>query len=183
LRQISASPTSETQTTVTLTGFLDTFRQYADLSVALWKIPGAVSVNRSGFTVDDSTVSPLTESDQRGSVVKPGETPLPTDSMEQMDALIARASNAPKGFRGAGGFGTTERERGAMEGFSEVIMTIVLNKDVRTPDPRATISAAGGAGAGAAPAAAPGGVQLPGSGAGGRRAPQGLAGSDADGGK
>lgn len=172
LDSITATP-SGPQTTVTLNGYIETFRQYADLSIALWKIPGVVSVNRAGYNNIDPVVQGLNEADQSGSAIRPGETALPSDPLARLDALIARAASAPRGYLNAGNFGSnTVTARGAMPGYSPVTMTVVLSDDVQTPDPRATISAAGGAASGAA--AAPngfGGVTGgPGAGAGGGRA-------------
>lgn len=154
LDSIAATPNGP-QTTVTLTGYIETFRQYADLSIALWKIPGVLSVSRAGYTVTDPVVQNLSELDQVGSAVKPGETALPSDPLERLDAMIARAGSAPRGYLNQGNFGSnTVTARGAMPGYSPVTMTVVLSDNVQTPDPRATIAAAGGAGT---PASAPNG--------------------------
>lgn len=156
LDTISATPVSAEQTTVTMRGYIETFRQYADLSVALWKIPDAVAVGRAGYELDRATVPNLTEADQTGSPIRPGESPLPTDPLERMEALIARASSEPGGFRDVGGFGGIDStSRQAAPGYKEVTMTVTLNRNIQTPDPRATINAGGGAGAGAPGAAVP----------------------------
>lgn len=164
LDSISASPVSESSTTVTLNGYIQTFRQYADLSIALWKIPGVTAVTRAGYQLNDPTVPSLTESDQTGSAVKPGESPLPTDPIDRMNAMIANVSSEPTGYLNEGNFGAGDTiAKGAMPGYSQVTMTVTLADDVRTPDPRATIAAGGGAGTGAA--APPNGFGRP---AGGR---------------
>lgn len=165
LDTISATPGGENSTTVTLNGYIQSFRQYADLSIALWKIPDVVSVNRAGYQINDPVVPALTEADQRGQAVLPGEDPLPSDPLEYLDAKIARASAAQRGYLNTGNFGAADTlARSAMPGYSQVTMTVVLAEDVRTPDPRATIST-GGAGGTAAPpngfGGAPGGLGNP----------------------
>lgn len=144
---LSAVPQGENLTTVTVSGYLDSYRQYADLSIALWKIPDAVSVSRAGYEIDSAAVPALTEADQLGAPIKPGESPLPSDPLERMEALQARAASEPEGFLNQGGFGTLDdTNRGAMPGFSQVTMTVNIARDMRTPDPRATITAGATAG-------------------------------------
>ena len=162
LDTISATPGGENATTVTLNGYIQSFRQYADLSIALWKIPNAVSVNRAGYQIVDPVVSPLTEADQIGQPVRPGETALPTDPLDRLDAMIARAASAQQGFLGEGNFGAADTQaRGAMPGYSQVTMTVILAEDIRTPDPRATIAAGATGGGAAAPPNGFGGVPGP----------------------
>lgn len=142
LTSISAQPAGE-QAVVTMTGQLQTFSQYADLAIALWKIPNIVSVSRAGYVIDSPRVPNLSEIDQRGLPIRPGESPLPTDSLEFMEAMIARANDAPVGYQNVGGFGSGDdlSARGAMPGWSTVTMTVILNENIRVPDPRATIAA------------------------------------------
>ncbi len=150
LDSISASPASESSTTVTLTGYIQSFRQYADLSIALWKIPNATAVTRAGYQLDNAAVPALTEADQTGLPIRAGQTPLPTDPLERMEQMIANAAEEPRGFLDEGNFGSaTTTARGAMPGYNQVTMTVVLADDIRTPDPRATIASGGDAGAGA----------------------------------
>lgn len=150
---LSAAPVGE-DAQVTVVGQLQTFSQYADLAIALWKIPGVLNVTRQGYVVNLPQVPPLTEGDQRGTPILPGEEPLPSDPLERLDALVARAAAAPQGFQNVGGFGSGDElnARGPMPGWSTVTMTILVDDDIRTPDPRATIAANTGGGA-AAPAA------------------------------
>ncbi len=180
---ISAVPASPQQTTVTLNGYLETFRQYADLSVALWKIPDAVAVSRAGYQLDRASVPNLTEADQTGLPVKPGQTPLPTDPLDRMEAMIARAAGEPRGFLNQGNFGAVEGARQAMPGYKQVTMTLTLARNVQTPDPRATIAGAGAAGAASVPPNGFGGVPGGGAAPGPGTARTGAGGPDADGGK
>jgi len=153
LESLRATPTAPGQSTVTMVGYIDTFHQYADLAIALWKIPEATTVTRAGYQIDDASVQPLTETDQIGSAIKADESPLPSDPLARMDAMIAQAASEPRGFLNQGGFGTTDvnNPRGAMPGRSQVTMTVTMSRDIQTPDPRATIASGGGA-------PAPGGV-------------------------
>lgn len=154
LTSISAAPTGATGCTVTLTGQLQTFTQYADLAIALWKIPGVQNVTRAGYVVDTPQVPALTETDQIGAPVKPGEAPLPSDPLERLQAMIDRASAAPTGYENIGGFGSTDdtTAKGAMDGWSTVTMALQMPDAIQTPDPRASILANKGAGGTGVPA-------------------------------
>jgi len=145
LESMRATSVGPNQSTVTMVGYIDSFRQYADLAIALWKIPEATSVARAGYTIDDPSVQALSESDQVGTAIRPGETPLPSDPLARMDAMIAQAASEPRGFLNQGGYGTTDvnSPRGAMPGYSQVTMTVNLARDIQTPDPRATIASGG----------------------------------------
>lgn len=154
LDTIGAQP-SGTQATVTMTGQLQSFTQYADLAIALWKIPGAINVTRQGYVVDTAQVPALTEADQTGAPIKADETPLPTDPLERMNALIARAAAAPQGFLNVSGYGSGDNltAKGPMPGWSTVTMTVLIDENIQVPNPRATITAAGAAGPTGAPTA------------------------------
>ncbi|MDK3156931.1 hypothetical protein QPK87_10115 [Kamptonema cortianum] len=160
LTGMQAVPNGPESCTVTLTGQLETFRQYADLAISLWKVPDALNVQRAGYAVNLPRVPNLSETDQLGAPIRPSEAPLPSDSLERLDELIARAASEPTGYRNVGNFGTPGQDtRGALPGWSTVTMTLVLGRNIQTPDPRATLGGGGGAGAGAAPAGGFGGVQ------------------------
>lgn len=146
LTSLSATPAGET-TVISMTGQLDTFSQYADLAIALWKIPDALDVARAGYVNDDKRVPNLSEGDQVGAPIGPSDSPLPSDPLQRLDALIARANSEPTGYLNVGGFGSTDTvsARGATPGYSTVSMTVTVQRDVRVPDPRATINSGGGA--------------------------------------
>lgn len=164
ITSLTAQPAGADSATVTLVGHLKTFRQYADVSFAFWRMPGVTNVQRAGFQLEDPTRQPITATDQLGTPVKPGEQPLPSDPIEKLDAIIARESSKPQGYLGQGGFGQEGETKGAMPGWSTVTMVLTIQKDVRTPDPRATLSGSGGGGGGAT-GGFPG---IPGAGAPGR---------------
>ncbi|MBX3111870.1 MAG: hypothetical protein KF857_07660 [Fimbriimonadaceae bacterium] len=145
---MTAQPAGENAATVTLVGHLKTFRQYADVAFAFWRVPGVTNVQRAGYQLDDPVRQPITETDQVGSVVKPGEQPLPSDPIDKLDALIARASAEQQGYLGVGGFGQEGVTKESMPGWSTVTMVLTMQKDIRTPDPRASLGGAGGGGTG-----------------------------------
>lgn len=168
LTSISAGPTGEGTSSVTLTGQLETFSQYADLAIAMWKVPDVTQVVRAGYGIDEPAVTGLNEADQRGSFVRPGESPLPTDPLERLDAMVAQAGSAPTGYQSVSSFGSaTPDMRGPMPGWSTVTMTLQIKREMRTPDPQATLSTGGGAPTGATPGSG-GFGQLPASGGGAR---------------
>lgn len=153
--RIQATPVDDKTCNVQLTGVLGTFQQYADLMLALYRIEGAQRVSRSGFQVTDRYVPGLNLQDQIGLPIRPGEARLPSDPLARLDALVQRSGGATGAFEGAGGFGSAAPgQRGAMPGYSVVTVGVVLqtvadasgkvvkNRDIRTPNPRATIAAA-----------------------------------------
>lgn len=158
LNHISAVPGGDasTEAIVTLTGTLDSFQQYVDLPLALLQIPNATSVSPSGFATDDVYRPGLTEGDQLGKPHKGSEGPVPDDQIERIAYFESNVK--PGGYLSAGNFGSdTTQPRGAMPTSSLVTVTIVIaKKDIRTPNPRATLAAAGGgATAGATPVGGP----------------------------
>jgi Tfp pilus assembly protein PilN len=170
LTRISAAPLSDTQSTVTMTGTLKTFQQYADLMLSLMLYKDAVSVSRSGFTNDEMIVPQLVSTDQNGRPRKPNETPVPDDPLER----LAYFQNQPKpaGYQGIGNYGSgTDLPRGAMPDESLVTVQMVVNRPLQTPNPQATITSRGGGGGvpgpggGGMPGAAPG--MMPGAPGGG----------------
>jgi len=163
---MSAAPSGANACTVTLTGQMKSFQQYADVVLALLRIPDAVNVSRAGYSLDDQIIPPLNELDQYGRPIKPGETNLPSDPMERMNEMIARASSEPTGFQDVNGFGTENPVKGPMPGWSTVTVQITLARNIQTPNPMATLRSglagapgtpppAGGTPAGFTPPAAP----------------------------
>lgn len=146
---MAATPSSAEVATVTLTGVLQTQQQYADLMLALLRIPGATSVTREGYQIVSPQVPPLTETDQNGRPLRPGEAPIPTDPQERLDYFIAQGTLS--GFEAVGGFGTEPGRRGAMPLWSEITVSVVIPRAIMTPNPRATLSSGGGGGGGNRP--------------------------------
>lgn len=135
---------------VTMVGHLSTFQQYADLELVLWRIPEVISVQRAGYVPRHSSVQGLTPDRQKSVEIKPGETPLPDDPLQQIEVLKARAASVPTGFVNAGGFGTDASPKLDMPDYQTVTMTVLMKGNLQVPDPAATLAAAA-----AAPAAAP----------------------------
>lgn len=166
ITSINAAPSGE-NANVNMTGVLETERQYADLALAMFRIPGVASVSRAGFTYERDYVPALNTDDQDGLKVKQGEQNLPSKPIEQMEELIRRAASKPRGFLNEGGFGTGEGPRGAMPKWSVVNISLVVARNIQTPNPRATIEQQGGGG-GAAGRAGRGGANVAGFGGAGR---------------
>lgn len=144
---LNAASGGANATTVTMQGVIRTFQQYADMNLALLRMPGANTVSRQGYQIRDMFVPPLTREDQVGRPIRPGEPRLPDEPLDRLDVLIANARD--DGFVGAGGFGTISEPpftRGAMPDWSTVTFQINLNRDIQVPDPRGSIL--GGAGGG-----------------------------------
>lgn len=166
--EMTAEPQTETTARLVVRGVIQTYQQYADLMVALLRIPGAQTVSREGYVLNDRLVPNLIETDQAGEPIRLTEGRLPTDPFDRLNALIARGASGTTGFTGVGNFGTApDLPRGAMQEWSEIVVAVQLQTDptaapgdaidlnLLVPNPRATIAAiaaAGGAGAAAAPA-------------------------------
>lgn len=153
INSLSATPTSATECTVTMSGVLRSSQQYADLVAALYKMDGVTSVARGGFVATDKIVPTLTELDQLGTAVAPGQANLPSDWEDRLDAQIQLVASEPQGFLNTGGFGTPgDGMKGAMPGWSTVTITMSITRPMQTPDPRATVNQheSGGGAAGAA---------------------------------
>jgi hypothetical protein len=145
---LTASANGADGVTVNLTGVLDSFQQYADANLALLRIPNVVNVVRSNYSLNDSQVPNLSETDQIGAPVKPGEGNLPSDPMDRMEEMIARAGTGTANtYQGVSGFGDPEATRkGPRPNASEVSFVITIaGKNLQAPNPRATIESKGGA--------------------------------------
>jgi hypothetical protein len=176
INTLSAQPIDGETSVVTMVGTLKSFHQYADLALALMRIPGAVSVGRNGFTGEQFMVPALTPQDQVGKVRKPNDPPIPDDPTERLAYLEAQTP-APTGYLGVGNFGSgTEDPRGATPDESLITIQLTVRKNLQTPDPRATLRTSG-----AGPAAGPGAAGLtgfggPGGPPGGPGGPPGMTG-------
>lgn len=151
--QITAQPNDAATATVTMTGTLKTFQQYADLMIALYRIPGATSVSRTGYTSVDPYIPGVTDVDQNGRPIKPGQAPIPDDKYQRLAYYQAQGTVA--GYTGVGGFGSgdTTQAKGAMPGYSLVTVSVVIPRAIQTPNPRATLQAQGAAAGGTGQAA------------------------------
>lgn len=138
---MSAAPNGPNAAVVTLTGQIQSFQQYADIVLALLRIPDAVNVTRGGYTITDQFVPSLNETDQTGTPIRPGESNLPSDPMERMNEILSRAASEPSGFRDVNGYGTEAPNKGPLPGWSTVTMQVVLNRNIQVPNPMATLRA------------------------------------------
>lgn len=139
VRSIQATPAGPGQSTVQISGYLQTQQQYADLMLALTRIPGVASVSRGGYAIVAPRVPKLTEVDQLGRPLRPGEGPVPTDPHERLTYYISQGSVS--GFENVSNFGTgdNEAEKGGMPGWSLVTVALSLPTDLMVPDPRGTL--------------------------------------------
>jgi hypothetical protein len=137
--QMTATPNDATTSTVTMTGVLKSYQQYADLMLALLRNPEVTTVSRTGFQNVDPYIPELSDVDQFGRPRKPGEPPVPDDPLQRL--AQRQATGRQDGFTGAGGFGTTDTgPRGAMPGYSLVTVSVVIGRNLQTPVPKATLT-------------------------------------------
>ena len=150
LTSMSAQPAGE-DSVVTLQGVIQTQQQYADLMLALLRIPGAKSVTRSGYQIVEQIVPNLTEGSQNGRPIDRGSAPIPDDPLARMDQLM----NQPRrdGFLNQGNFGLDAPTvaKGAMPDWSLITVSVVVPKNIQTPNPRATLASIGSATGNTAP--------------------------------
>lgn len=172
---MSAAPTGE-DTTVTLQGVIETQQQYADLMMALMRIPGAKGVTRQNYTIIEKVVPPLSENSQKSEPVLRGTAPLPDDPIDRLNYYISQPKT--EGFLNEGNFGSTDPTvtKGAMPNWSLITVTVVFPGNIQTPNPSATLDTLATGSAGATPAAMTGG----GPGGGGAPARPGGGGRGAD---
>lgn len=162
---MSATPNGA-NATVTLTGVLQTQQQYADMRLALLRIPGATTVSAQDYQIVEKVIPPLSEGYQNGLPVDANAAPMPDDQLDRMAYLM----NQPRteGFLNQGGFGVEDptTAKGAMPEWSQVTFQVVVPKNLNTPDPQATLAAigqaAGQTGGGTVPAGGPPGPGGPG---------------------
>ena len=154
ITSLTASPIDASSCTVTMTGTVKNAQEYADLMLALLRIPGATTVGRSGFSAEDVIVPPLSEVDQNGRPRKESEAPIPDDAVERL--AYFENQTVPSGFLSSGSFGDTQAGtvKTVRPNESLITVSVTVPKDIRTPDPRATIRSLAGTGSGAAGAAA-----------------------------
>ena len=88
---LNAVPNGADSVTVVMTGYLKTFQEYADLMVALLKIPGATAVSRSGFQLNDPLVPNIVPEAQVARPIKPTDPRIPDNPMDRLDLQIAQA--------------------------------------------------------------------------------------------
>jgi hypothetical protein len=156
LTQIQASAIDNKTATVTMTGVLRTYQQYADLMLALMRIRGAQTISRSGYQSFDQSVPQLTPQDQIGKPRDPSQPgPIPDDPLERL-AYYQSQGTAPGGFEGVGNFGgPTDVQRGPGPQASLVQVTMIIEADLTVPNIRGTLQQQG-SGAAATTASAPG---------------------------
>jgi len=141
VNNMSVTPANGDTVTVNLQGVIRDRYQYADLMLALLRIPGSTSVTRSGFNLENPRVTPLTENDQDGRMIIPGEPVLPEDPIARVNAMINRGSVTHFEGRGNFGGGNPNIGRGAMPGSTVINVSVVMPANLFAPNPRATLAA------------------------------------------
>lgn len=155
ITSLSATPIDAGNCTVNMTGTVKTDQEYADLMLALLRIPGAKSVGRSGYQKEDVIVPPLVEVDQNGRPRLESKGPIPDDPLDRLSYF--QAESVPAGFFNAPGWGATEygTVKGARPGESQITISVTIPRDIQTPNPRATIQSLAGAAPSNTPPATP----------------------------
>lgn len=135
---MSASPIDDSNCTVNLTGVISSYQQYADLMLALLRIPGAKGVSRTGYVLNEPYIPNLTQTDQTGRPILPGQSNLPDDPLNRISLLQGQAK-AP-GYSQSGNFGgDSSLTRGATPDESLITVQVTFPYNLMTPDPEATI--------------------------------------------
>jgi hypothetical protein len=153
LTSLSAAPGDDTTCVVTLTGVVSTYQQYADLGLAMLRMPGAQSYSPSGYTITDKYVPPITPDDLSGRPIRPGEQNIPDDPQARFNRMLGEGKLT--GYLGDGYGPPSDAAKGPMPDASLVTMVVTLKSDPKkhfdadlmTPNPRATLAASGGGGA------------------------------------
>jgi Tfp pilus assembly protein PilN len=154
LQSISAVPTGEGTSRVTLTGTLSGYQRYADLMLALMRFKDARTISRQGYVLNDPVVPALDPVDPVGRMRKPGEAPIPNDGLQRLAYFQAQAAAAPSGYLATGNYGGTGTEvRGALPDASIVVITMDVARDLRVPLAADTLRSAGSAAPAGGPAA------------------------------
>lgn len=163
INAMTMTPVDATTCTLTLTGTIQTYQQYADLMLALLRIPGAQNVSRAGFVLDRKFLPGVSEEMPYPEMRKGSESALPLDPRERIAALVARASQEPTGFTGAGNYaGPIENPRQAIPKWQNITVSVVLKTPgVQVPVPGQTGAPGAGPAAGPSPSLNPGATQPP----------------------
>lgn len=145
ITQMSANAVDDKTSTLNLTGTVKNAQEYADLMLALLRIPGATTVSRAGFQAEDVVVPALSEIDQQGRPRKESEAPIPDEPLDRLQYFTDQS--VPTGYLNSGNFGITEpgTTKTVRPGESLISVVVTVPKDLRVPNPRATITALGGA--------------------------------------
>ena len=145
ITSLGATPLGAQGCSVNMTGTVKNAQQYADLMLALLRIPGALTVSRAGYQGDDVIVPALTLIDQTGRPRKESKAPIPDDALDRLTYFESESS--PTGFLNAGNFGTLEpgTQKDARPGESVINVTVTLPRNIQTPNPQATIKSLAGA--------------------------------------
>ncbi len=145
ITSMTALPVDAGHVNLTLTGVIKTKQQYADLELAMLRIPNSGPVIRSGFTPTAPFLPNVTAADQNPGIQQPNQPVLPKDPLQRLNSLIASGGVHP--FNPTGNFGSGQKgQRDAMPDYQVVTMNVTLPGDLQTPNPHATLTVSGGGG-------------------------------------
>ena len=92
LTSLNAAPKGEQDAVVVLEGVIHSYQEYADLMLALLRMPDVSKVQRSKPDIKESPVPPLVPEDQIGISVLAGSPRIPSEPLKRMDVMIAEAA-------------------------------------------------------------------------------------------
>ena len=92
LTSLNAAPKGEQDVVVVLEGVIHSYQEYADLMLALLRMPDVSKVQRSKPDIKESPVPPLVPEDQIGISVPAGSPRIPSEPLKRMDVMIAEAA-------------------------------------------------------------------------------------------
>jgi len=148
IRSMVASPIDGETYNMQLIGYLKSYQQYADLTLALMANPKAISVQRQGYVDRNMYIPAVNPLDQTGRPIKPGQTPIPDDPLARLQWYQSQASG--ESYVGTGNFGSDPKTtRTAMPDESEVTISMVMKGNLQVPNPSQTLSGIESKGTGA----------------------------------
>ncbi|MBI1755483.1 MAG: hypothetical protein HYR64_00055 [Fimbriimonas ginsengisoli] len=162
---INLTPIDDKTVAIALNGVIKSQEQYNNLVLALLKIPGVGTVQRSQIPSDDEVVTNLGPGEKTGKRHKLSEPPPSDDPIERLNLKIGEGRVSS--YLNVGDFGSGNPTfRGAMPEWHVVTVNFTVPGNLQGPDVRATLGSTGGlalagaaGGAGAAPARGGGGGQ------------------------
>lgn len=147
---LTIAPRGAQDSLVTITGIVRTYQQYADVMMALMRMPGATQSFRFGFESKERYVPPLIEMDQAGQPIKPGQVRLPDDPWKRfeirMDTMLKGTQEGGNHSHSAIYNMNPQTKKNdpvpPTPNESEVTLYVqVANRPMQVPNPRQTLAA------------------------------------------
>ncbi|MBI1331966.1 MAG: hypothetical protein GC165_03710 [Armatimonadetes bacterium] len=158
ITSLAATPIDDKTCSVNMTGAVKDAQEYADLQLALLRIPGASGVSRAGYQKEDMVVPSLEAIDNTGRPRLESKGAIPDDPLDRLTYFENNVDTTGTGFLNSGGFGDTEvgTVKTVRPGESLITVSVIIPRDIQVPDPRQTIQGLAGTGTSTAPTGAPG---------------------------